>query len=107
MAYSACQPMLRTQAVPSLTKTRFYDTIQELMNAVTLDTYKTIQKLQTKGFSVEQAEGIVDALTESELVTKSDLRAGLTELKADLKLWVALMLLGHGTVIVTLQTLLG
>ena len=107
MAYSACEPILGIAVAQCLTKTRVYDTIQKLMNAVTLDMYKTIQKLQTKRFSVEQAEGIVDALTESELVTKSDLRAGLTELKADLKLWVALMLLGHGTVIVTLQTLLG
>ena len=49
------------------------------MNAVTLDTHKTMQKLQAKGFSVEQAEGIIDALTESELVTKSELRAGLGE----------------------------
>lgn len=72
------------------------------MNAVTLDTYKTIQNLQTKGFTAEQAEGIVDALTESELVTKSDLRLAI----ADLKVWVALMLLAQGSLIVTLQTLL-
>lgn len=73
------------------------------MTAITLDTYKTIQKLQTKGFSAEQAEGIVDALTESELVTKSDLRVAIS----DLKVWVSLMLLAQGSLIVTLQTLLG
>lgn len=51
------------------------------MNAVTLDTYKTIHNLQAKGFSVEQAEAIVDALTQSELVTKSDLTFALGDLE--------------------------
>lgn len=73
------------------------------MTTISLDTFKTIQKLQTKGFSAEQAEGIVSALTESEIVTKSDLRLSV----ADLKVWVALMLLAQGSLIVTLQTLLG
>lgn len=73
------------------------------MNTVTLDTYKTIQKLQAKGFSTEQAEGIVDALTESELVTKKDLSLAISELKV----WVAVMLLAQGALIVTLQNLLG
>ena len=77
------------------------------MNAVTLDTYKTIQKLQSKGFSVEQAEGIVDALTESELVTKQDLKLAISELKADLKVWMAMALLAQGALVVTLQNLLG
>ena len=72
------------------------------MTAITLDTHKTIQKLQAKGFSADQAEGIVEALTESELVTKSDLRLAL----ADLKVWVAVMLLAQGSLIVALQTLL-
>ncbi len=77
------------------------------MNAVALDTLKTVQKLQTKGFTPEQAEGIVDALTESELVTKQDLRLGLTELKSDLKVWVAMALLAQGALVVTLQNLFG
>jgi hypothetical protein len=80
-----------------------YVTIQLLMNALTLDTHKTVQKLQSKGFTAEQAEGIVDSLTESELVTKSDLRFTV----ADLKVWVALMLLAQGSAIVALQTLVG
>ena len=73
------------------------------MNAITLDTYKTIQDLQSKGFTTEQAEGIVDALTESELVTKSDLRVAAS----DIKVWVALMLLAQGSLIVTIQSILG
>ena len=44
------------------------------MNTITLNTHKTIQRLQVKGFTPEQAEGIVDALTESELVTKTFFR---------------------------------
>ena len=77
------------------------------MNAIALDTYKTIQKLQTKGFSADQAEGIVDALTESELVTKQDLKLAIAELKSDLKVWVAMALLAQGALVVTLQNLLG
>lgn len=43
------------------------------MSTIAIDTYKTIQKLQEKGFSLEPAEGVVEALTESALVTKTDL----------------------------------
>ena len=31
------------------------------MNTVAIDTLKTVQKLQAKGFTAEQAEWIVDA----------------------------------------------
>ncbi|WP_424972644.1 hypothetical protein [Dinoroseobacter sp. S76] len=77
------------------------------MTTVALDTLKTVQKLQSKGFTAAQAEGIVEALTESELVTKQDLRLALTELKSDLKVWVAMALLAQGALVVTLQNLLG
>ncbi|MEP6065471.1 MAG: hypothetical protein ABJ246_06515 [Paracoccaceae bacterium] len=73
------------------------------MSAITLDTNKTVQKLQAKGFTVEQAEGIVDALTESELVTKQDLKLSVSELKV----WVTFMLLAQAALVVTLQNLLG
>ena len=72
------------------------------MNTLTLDTYKTIQKLQARGFTLEQAEGVVEALTESELVTKSDLKVAVSELKV----WVVVMLLAQAALIVTLQNLL-
>ena len=48
------------------------------MNTIALDTHKTIRKLQTRGFSEEQAEGIIDALKESDLATKSDLRSEIS-----------------------------
>ena len=51
------------------------------MNTIALDTHKTIRKLQTRGFSEEQAEGIIDALTESDLATKSDLRSEISGLE--------------------------
>ena len=54
------------------------------MNTIALDTLKTVQKLQTQGFTAKQAEGIVDALTESELVTKADLRSTVGELETRL-----------------------
>lgn len=54
------------------------------MNTLSLDTHRTIRKLQSRGFSEEQAEGIVDALTESELVTKSDLTSAISGLETRL-----------------------
>lgn len=72
------------------------------MTTMAIDTHQTFKKLQEKGFSAEQAEGIVDALTESQLVTKADLSAAVK----DLKVWVVLMLLGQAAVIVGLQNLL-
>ena len=51
------------------------------MNTIALDTHKTIRKLQTRGFSEEQAEGIIDALKESDLATKSDLRSEISGLE--------------------------
>lgn len=41
------------------------------MNTIAIDTHKTIRKLMDKGYTEEQAEGFVNALTESELVTKT------------------------------------
>ncbi len=39
------------------------------MNTIAIDTYKTITKLKAKGYTEEQAEGFIEALTESGLVT--------------------------------------
>lgn len=74
-----------------------------LMSSISIDTYKTIQKLQTKGFSLEQAEGVVDALTESELVTKADLETGLVSLRTDI---YRAMMLQTGTIIGALIAIL-
>ena len=48
------------------------------MSAVPFDTHAIVKTLQTKGFEVEQAEGITDALkdalTVAEIATKHDLQ---------------------------------
>ena len=66
------------------------------MNTIAVDTHKTIQKLKDKGYTEKQAEGFVEALTETELVTKSYLDARFSEFEA--KLYKALLI--HGLVIV-------
>lgn len=47
------------------------------MKSITVDTHKVITSLQQRGFTREQAEGLVDAVREvdlSELATKADIR---------------------------------
>ena len=58
------------------------------MATIAIDTHKTINKLVEKGFSKEEAEGLVNVLTESNLVTKDD----LISVVKDLKIWVLMML---------------
>lgn len=66
------------------------------MNTITIDTHKTIQKLMAKGYTEKQAEGFVEALTESELVTKTYLDSKLFELRAEM--YKALLI--HGLIVV-------
>lgn len=66
------------------------------MSTITIDTHKTIQKLMKQGYTEEQAEGFVDALTESELVTKTYLDSKLNELRAEM--YKALLI--HGLIVV-------
>ena len=58
------------------------------MTTIAIDTLKTVQKLKQQGFSAEQAEGIVETITESELVTKSDLSEAIAEAKVSLIMWM-------------------
>ena len=80
------------------------------MNTVAIDTYKTINKLKAKGFTEEQAEGIIDTITESDLVTvtyfKNELARALSETKYDLIKWMAAMLIAQSAAIVALQSLI-
>ena len=69
------------------------------MNTVAIDTHKTVRKLMEKGFSEEQAEGVIDVLTESELVTKSDLKVALAEQTTTTVKWVAALLLAQAGLI--------
>ena len=59
------------------------------------DTHKLIAKLQQRGFSALQAEGITEAIKEidaSALATKADQQ----ELKIELIKWLSAVLLAHG-----------
>ncbi|USN87365.1 MAG: hypothetical protein H6779_03035 [Candidatus Nomurabacteria bacterium] len=70
------------------------------MNIVTVDTHKTIRKLMEKGYTEKQAEGFVEALTESDLVTKDYLDSKLTELRLDIRAEMYKALLIHGLIVV-------
>ena len=64
------------------------------------DTHKLIGKLQQRGFSAQQAEGIAEALREvdaSALATKVDLQ----ELKVDLIKWMVGTQLAYGAIIIS------
>ena len=63
------------------------------------DTHRLVGKLQQRGFSSQQAEGIADALREldaSALATKVDLQ----ELKVDLIRWMVGTHLAYGAIII-------
>ena len=62
--------------------------------AATFDTLRAAKRLKDLGFSEAQAEGVAEMLREarevdlSQLVTKSDLRAEVSEVRADLIKWM-------------------
>jgi hypothetical protein len=63
------------------------------MSALTIDTLAVAQLLRKRGFTEEQATGVVDALREidaSQLVTKSDLKEAVADLKVDIVRWLIL-----------------
>lgn len=69
------------------------------------DTHKLISKLQQRGFSAQQAEGITEAIREidaSDLTTKADLR----DLKISLVQWMIGTQLGYGALILAALSLL-
>jgi hypothetical protein len=87
------------------------------MNTLAIDTYKTINKLKAKGFTTEQAEGIIETITESDYVTNGSFKIILQENTQELKLeirnqnvdmikWMAGMLVAQAAVVVALQNLL-
>jgi hypothetical protein len=62
--------------------------------AATFDTLRAAKRLKDLGFSEAQAEGVAEMLREarevdlSQLVTKSDLRAEIADVRADLVKWM-------------------
>lgn len=69
------------------------------MSALTIDTLAVSQILRKRGFSEEQATGVVEALREidgSQLTTKSDLKEAVADLKVDILRWLAVTQLALG-----------
>ena len=69
------------------------------------DTHKLVAKLQQRGFTAQQAEGIAEALKEidaSTLATKGDLQ----DVKVSLIQWMIGIQLGYGAIIIAVVALL-
>ncbi len=63
------------------------------MSALTIDALAVAQLLRKRGFTEEQATGVVEALREidaSQLVTKSDLKEAVADLEVDIVRWLVL-----------------
>lgn len=63
------------------------------MSAPTIDAPAVAQLLRKRGFTEEQATGVVEALWEidaSQLVTKSDFKEAVADLKVDIMRWLVL-----------------
>ena len=75
------------------------------MQTLVIDTNGIIKKLEQRGFSRTQVEGITDVLKEldsSALVTKTDLKIALADQTITMLKWMTAMLLAQGAFIVAL-----
>ena len=75
------------------------------MQTLVIDTNDVIKKLEHRGFSRTQAEGITEALKEldsSALVTKTDLKIALAEQTVTMIKWMTGILLAQSALIVAL-----
>jgi hypothetical protein len=75
------------------------------MQTLVVDTNGIVKKLEEKGFSRTQAEGITEALKEldtAHIVTKTDLELALARQSVTIISWMTAMLLGQGALVVTL-----
>jgi len=65
------------------------------MSVTALDTLQVVKKLKAAGFSEEQAEAVTQVVRDSQnldlsnIATKSDLSAGLSEVRSELKAEIA------------------
>ena len=69
------------------------------MQTLVIDTNGIVKKLEQRGFSRTQAEGIVEALSAvdaSDLVTKSDLKDEIRNLELRLYKYFGAILIAHG-----------
>jgi hypothetical protein len=75
------------------------------MQTLVIDTNGIVKKLEQRGFSRTQAEGITEALKEldvSSLVTKADLELALATQTTTIITWMFGALLAQGALIVAL-----
>ena len=75
------------------------------MQTLVIDTNGIVKKLEQRGFSRTQAEGITDALKEldtSKLATKADLEIALANQTITLIKWMTGALLAQGALVVAL-----
>jgi len=75
------------------------------MQTLVIDTNGIVKKLEQRGFSRTQAEGITEALKEldiSSLVTKTDLELALAKQTTTIIAWTAGALLAQGALVVAL-----
>ena len=74
------------------------------MQTLVIDTNAIMKKLEQRGFSRTQAEGITEALKElaSPLVTKTDLELALAKQTATIVTWTAGALLAQAALVVAL-----
>ena len=75
------------------------------MQTLVIDTNGIIKKLEQRGFSRTQVEGITDVLKEldsSALVTKTDLKIALADQTITMLKWMTAILLAQGAFIVAL-----
>ena len=81
------------------------------MPAITFDTHAFVKRFKSAGFTEEQAEIQVQAISEAmeakELVTQKDLKLAVAELKADLIKWMFGIAAGQAALIIALLKLLG
>ena len=76
-----------------------------IMQTLIIDTNGVVKKLEQRGFSRTQAEGITEVLKEldtSKLVTKADLDVALANQTTTIIKWITGMLLAQGALIVAL-----
>ena len=77
--------------------------------AVAIDTHAAVKKFERAGFASQQAEAIAEVINEAnaELVTKAEFRAGLDQLRAELRadIYHALWLQGGAIIVMTVGLL--
>lgn len=79
------------------------------MTTITFDTYKIAKRLESKGFTAEQAGGVVEALSEIDVThaaTKNDLRE--LELKIenklkDMQIRIGTMIIALGGILIAVK----